>query len=146
MKGVIKPDHMPTNKYELVIVGLPPLTPVTMTGMEDEIETHDMPDKTVVSSGNRKASEFEIAIPMHHSVEMAAMEVWFQEGQDPVSPAYKKAGTAIYKSISENVLRVYALVGAYPSKRKLPDAEMAAEGDMANVTWTIKVDDHKPIS
>ncbi len=146
MKGVIKPDHMPTNKYELVIIGMPPLTPTTMSGLEDELETFDMPDKTVVSGGNRKAGEFEITIPLHHKVEMAAMELWFQEGQDPVSPLYKKPGTAIYKSISGTVISAYALIGAQVVKRKLPDADMGSEGEIALATWTIKLDDHKPVA
>lgn len=146
MKGVIDHDHIATNKYKLMILGLPTLLPITMTGMEDELETFEMPDKTVVSAGNRKSTEFEIGILLHHTVEMAAMEIWFKEGQDPVSPSYKKAGTAIYPSISDNLARTYALIGAQCTKRKLPDVDMAAEGDVAIAMWTIKVDDIEPVS
>lgn len=145
MKGAIKADHIPTNNYELLILGLPTLTPVEISGLEDELETTDLPDRTVASGGNRGPFEFTMLIPMHHTVEQAAMEIWFREGQDPVQPTYKKAGTLIHKSISAQNLRTFSLIGAFVSKRVLPDLEMKGEGEQANVEWTIKGDDILPI-
>ena len=145
MKGAIQPDHIPINNYELLILGLPPLTPTEISGLEDELQTVDLPDRTTASGGNRGPTEFEIQLPMHHLVEQGAMEAWLIEGQDPVAPTYKKVGTLIHKSNSGAVLRTYSLVGAYTNKRTLPDLEMENEGEMANVGWNIKVDDMLPI-
>lgn len=146
MKGAIQADHMPINKYQLLVIGLlaPELTPVEISGLEDELQTVDLPDRTTASGGNRGPTEFDITLPMHHTTEQLAMEAWYVESQDPVSPTYKKVGTLIHQSISGGALRTYPLVGMYPSKRTLPDLEMANEGEQANVVWTIKVDDIMP--
>jgi hypothetical protein len=145
MKGAIQADHMPVNKYELLMLGMPPLTPTEISGIEDELQTTELPDRTRASGGNRGPTEFTMMLPMHHLVEQAAMEVWFRSSQDPVLPTYKIVGTLIHKSISGETLRTYSLVGAFPSKRVLPDLEMANEGEMAAVEWTISVDDILPI-
>ncbi len=145
MKGAMQPDHIPVNNFELLILGLPSLTPVEISGLEDELQTVDLPDRTTASGGNRGPTEFEIQLPMHHLVEQAAMEAWLLEGQDPVTPTYKKVGTLIHKSLSGAVLRTYSLVGAYTNKRTLPDLEMVNEGEIALVGWNIKMDDMLPI-
>lgn len=145
MKGAIKPDHIPVNKYQLLFIGLPQLTPVEISGLEDELQTTELPDRTRASGGNRGPSEFTIKLPMHHLVEQAAMELWFLSSQDPVSIAYKKAGTLIHQSISGITLKTYSLIGSFPSKRVLPDLEMKNEGEAALVEWTISVDDVLPI-
>jgi hypothetical protein len=145
MKGKIKPDHMPLNKFELLVLGLPPLTFVTVSGIEDELQVVDLPDRTKASGGNRNPTEFTGSIPMHHTIEQAAMETWFAESQDPVSPTYKKVGTLIHKSSSGNTLRTFSLTGLFPSKRGLPDLDMANEGEQANVEWTFQADNVLPI-
>jgi hypothetical protein len=145
MKGVIKPDHIPVNKYLLIIIGLPQLNPIEISGMEDELETVDLPDRTVASGGNRKATEFTMMIPAHHTLEIAACEAWFLEGQEPVSPGYKKAGSLIMKSLSGKKFRTRSLVGAFISKRADPDLELVNEGEMASIEYTVKVDDPLPL-
>jgi len=145
MKGVIKPDHIPVNNYELIILGMPALTPVSVSGIEDETNTVDLPDKTSASGGTSEPVEFTVGIPMHHETEIAAMDIWLQEGRDPVSPLYKKAGSLIYKSISGNTLRSYSVIGVQNKKRTLPDAEMENEGDMAVVEYLLRADQILPI-
>jgi hypothetical protein len=145
MKGEIKPEHMPLNKFEFRVLGLIPLTTITISGIEDELETVELPDRTVASSGERKAGEFEIAIPLHHDVEFAALELWFKEGQDPISPTYKKPCTLIHKSISGRRSRSFTLVGVFVKKRVLPDLDKANEGEMAMATYTMSYDDILPI-
>lgn len=145
MKGDIQPDHMPVNKYEFLVIGLIPLTAVEVSGIEDELETTQLPDRTVASGGNRGPTEFELTMPLHHTAEQAAMEVWFKEGQDPVLPTYKKPCTLIHKSISGNAQRSFTLLGVFPKKRKLPDLDKANEGEMASVVWTFSADDVFPL-
>lgn len=145
MKGEIAPDHMPLNKYTLQVIGLIPITAMEVSGIEDELETIELPDRTVASSGNRKATEFTAMMPMHHSAEQAALELWFRESQDPVSPTYKKPCTLSHASLSGSNIRTFSLAGVFPKKRKLPDLEKAAEGDLAMVEWTFSVDDVLPL-
>lgn len=145
MKGAIKPDHMPVNNYQLLILGFPPLTFTKISGLEDEIEKAKMPDRTVASGGNRAASEIVASMPLHHKAEQLIMETWFRESQDPVLPTYKKTGTLIVRSISGLVVSARALSGVWPFKRKDADMEMDNEGEIALVEWSISIDDVKPL-
>lgn len=141
MKGAIKADHIPTNKFVLFVLGLPPLTPVEISGMEDELEVVTLPDRTQATGGNRKASEFTMMIPMHHTLERIACEAWFREAQEPVLPTYKKVASLIHRSGAGTKFSTYSLVGVFISKRKLPDLELVGDGEMAMIEYTIKVDD-----
>lgn len=145
MKGNIKPDHIPVSKYKLIVPGFPELVCTELSGLEDEIVTNEMPDRTVVSGGQHTASEFTIMIPDHHRVEQAAMEVWFVESTDPVSPSYKKVASLIAMSISDSIIVTRTLIGVFPKKRKLWDGEMANEGEVALVEWTLNVDQILPV-
>jgi len=147
MKGVIKPDHSPSNKFAVIVVGLtvPQITPTTMGSLEDELNKAELPDRTAASGGESAPTELEVTIPVHHKGEMAAMEAWYRESKDPVSPTYKKAATFVYYTISGGVAAAYAGVGVFPSKRALPEQDMEGEGEMGVCTWTLSIDDHQPI-
>jgi hypothetical protein len=141
MKGVLQPDHIPLNKYELRVRDLPPITFITISGWEEELEDVDLPDRTAASGGNTKPIEFTATIPLHHVIEVQAMEAWFQMSQDPVSPNYKKTGTLVLSSISGLVRKTILLIGMFPCKRKTGDLEMANEGELHVVEWTFRGDD-----
>jgi hypothetical protein len=145
MKGALQGDHIPLNKYQLIVLGMPELTFTEIGGLEEELETVDLPDRTVASGGQTKPVEFTAMLPAHHMVQQAAMELWFKEGQDPVLSTYKKTGTLMLKSISGNTIRTYSLLGLFVSKRATPDLEMANEGEMAGIEWTFKADQMLPI-
>jgi hypothetical protein len=145
VKGEILADHMSVNKYTLQIVGLIPITAVEMSGIEDELETTELPDRTVASGGNRKATEFTMMVPAHHAAEQAALELWYRESQDPVSPTYKKPCTLTLESISGNATRGYTLSGVFPKGRNTPDLEKKNEGEIALIEWVMSVDDIIPI-
>lgn len=140
MKGAIQPNHMAVNKFQLLVLGLPPLTVTECSGIEEELQTVDMPDRTVASGGNTGPVEFTLMMPMHHTVEHAAMEAWFRESQDPVLPTYKKAASLMHKRIGPGLGKTYQLINVFPKKRKLPDLEMANEGELALVEWTMSAD------
>lgn len=145
MKGSIAPNHIPVNKYQFLIVGLPPLTPIEVSGIEEELQTIDLPDRTKASGGNTSASEVTIKIPLHHTVEIAAMEAWFRAGQDPVLPNYKKSGSLLLESVSlTGPTRSYNLSGVFVTKRALPDLEQANDGDMAAAEFTLSIDQILP--
>lgn len=145
MKGEINPDHMPVNKFSFRVLGFIDLTVVELSGIEDELETVELPDRTMGTGGNRKAGEFELTIPMHHDLEFAAMEVWFLEGQDPVSPTYKKSATISHKSASGRAVRNFTVGGCFVKKRALPDLDKSNEGEMATVTYTMSYDNVTPL-
>lgn len=145
MKGEIQADHMPVNKYVLQVVGLLTIKAVSISGIEDELETIELPDRTVASGGNRKATEFSMMVPMHHLSEQAALELWFAGSQDPVVPTYKKPCTLTITSLSGLRSKGYTLTGVFPKKRNTPDLEMENEGEMANVEWIMSVDSILPL-
>lgn len=145
MKGEIQPDHMPVNKFTLKVVGLVAIYATAISGIEDELETTDLPDRTRASGGNRKATEFDMTQPAHHDAEVAAMELWYRESQDPVSPTYKKPVTLSMLSISGGKTKSFTLVGVFPTKRALPDLDKENEGEMATIVWTMSVDDVIPL-
>lgn len=144
MKGQIEPDHMPVNKYELRVIGLADLAPLTISGIEEELQRVDMPDRTKASGGQRNPTEFDMTIPLHHAIAHAAMELWFKESSDPVLPTYKKMCTLLFPSSSGNVTRIFMLQGAFPCKRALPELDKSNDGELSMVTWTISVDNIIP--
>lgn len=144
MRGVLQPDHIPVNKYSLLIATLPEMVVTEVSGLEDELETTDLPDRTRATGGNRGPTEFTLMMPMHHEADQLVMEAWYREAQDPVSPTYKKTGTLVMTSISGARVRPWGLTGVFPTKRVLPDLEMANEGEMAVVEWTMSADDVEP--
>ena len=145
MKGTLQNDYIPVNKYSLKVIGLIDLTVLKMSGLEEEIETVNLPDRTMVSAGYRKPTEFTMEVPAHHAAEQAALELWYRESQDPVSPTYKKPCTLIMDSRSGENGRSFTLSNVWPKKRKMPDLDMANDGDLATIEWTMSVDDIIPI-
>lgn len=147
IKGKIKPDHIPVNKYMLILETLPLIMTLTNIGaIEEDLDRVDLPDRTRASGGNTKAIETTIKQPMHHSAEVAQMEGWFEECQDPVSINYKKVGSLLGISLSGETIRSYALDGVFLTKRALPEWSMENEGDMAEIEWGLSIDDIMPSS
>lgn len=144
MKGALEADHIPVNKFDLLVLGLPPLTITELSGIEDELENVVLPDRTVASGGNRGPVEFTISMPSWHTIEQAAMELWFKESQDPVVPTYKKAATLTMKSIG-GTPKAFALIDLFPTKRSTPDLEMENEGEPAMIEWELKASDMQPL-
>lgn len=140
MKGVLAPDHIPRNKYQLLIAGMPPITFTFVSGLEEELEAVDLPDRTKASGGNTKPIEFTARMPTHHVTERIAMENWFAQCQDPVLPSYKKIGTLVKQSISSLASVSYVLQGLFLTKRGTQDQEMENEGELDEIEWTMSAD------
>lgn len=145
MKGAILPGHVGVNRYELLVLGAPPLVFHEVSGMESETPWIELPDRTQASGGEEGVGEFTVMQPMHHAVERAYMEAWLRAGRDPVLPEYKKVATMIWTNIHGDVAAVWSLVGLAVSKRATPDAEMANDGEMAAIEWTFKYDSMDPL-
>jgi hypothetical protein len=139
-KFVIEDDPLAVNNYALVVNNVIPITFTSVGALEQETEFVTLPDATQVSTGRTKAGEVEVKVPAHHTAQVAAMEAWAIEGQDPVQPGYKKAGTLTFFSPSlQRVLNV-TIIGAFVQKGATPEGEMANEGEMAELTYTLKWD------
>jgi hypothetical protein len=139
IQGAIQPNHIPVNKYTLSVPGMPPITFTTVSGIEQELETVDLPDRTTASGGNTKAFEFTAQTPEHHAAEQVAMEGWLAAAV-AAAPGYKKACTLTKTPVGGGTPRNFTILGVYPFKRKLPDLDMKNEGEMGVVEWTFKGD------
>jgi hypothetical protein len=140
-KFVIQQDHIPVNKYRLTVPTLPPITFVSIGALEKELDKVDLPDRTTASTGRTKPGETEVKVPAHHAVEIAAMEAWFQEGKDPISPTYKKVGTLTLISGTRLFTKPLTIIGMWIYKGATPDLEMNDDGEMAVMTYTACWDD-----
>ena|SRR5688572_8543558 len=145
LKASLQKDHIPTNKFSMFVLGMPNFAFVYVSGLEEEIDMVDLPDRTRASGGNTQPIEFTVRHPLHHTLEHAALEVWFNENKDPISLTAKKIATLTMLSGSGATSRTYTLLGVWPSKRKLPDLEFENEGEMALTEWTFQADSMLPI-
>jgi len=141
MKFAIQPDHIPVNKYALLVAGLPPITLTSIGSFNEELDTVDLPDRTKATGGRTKPGDTELKLPMHHVVEAAAMDLWYSEGQDPVSPIYKKVATLNCLSNTGIIIRTFTIIGLFLNSRQTPDLEMGNDGDMAELTYGACWDD-----
>ncbi len=145
LKGIIQPNHVPLNKFELFIVGIPPITFVTISGISEELQIVDLPDRTKASGGQTNPVSFTGEVPIHHTIQQIALEFWWNEAQDPVTLTYKKIGTLILKTLNNTVSRTFTLPGLFISQRNLPDLDLNNEGEMTNVTFQFEADDMFPV-
>jgi len=141
MKGAVQQNHIPVNNYELKIQGQPVFLFTKISGLDQETESVDLPDRTVASGGNVKAFEITAESFEHHAVETDALEAWRQEGKDNVTRTYKKTGTLIKRAIDGTVQSSRILTGVWVKKRKDADLDLANEGEPAMIEWTLSVDD-----
>lgn len=144
-KGTISGDIIPVNKFRLLVAGMVPITFVKVGALEEELERTDLPDRTRATGGNTKPLEFEVETPAHHKVEQVALEGWFRESKDPVSPTYKKTATLVLQSNTGAITRSFSILGMFPVKRGLPDLDMGNEGEAAMIKWTFSADSLVPL-
>ncbi len=143
LQGSIQPDHLSQAKFTFNIIGLPPLHPITVSGLGDEIDTVELPDQTMASGGGIKPTELTITFPGHggnHAIEVEAMEIWYKECKGNVSPNYKKAGTLTVHSISGSHSRSYGITGVFVTKRSISDLDMNNDGDMHTHEYGLSID------
>lgn len=145
LKGKIQADIMPLNKYSLTVVGLPTITFLSVSGLESEVDTTDLPDRTKATGGQIGTSELTVTVPAHHETEVFAMEAWLREAQDPVTLTYKKVGILAQQSNSGGSTRNWTLTGVFCSKRSIADMAYENEGEMATIEYTLMVDEIAPL-
>ena len=139
-KGAIQPNHIPVNKFRLDILGQPSILFVTISGLEDETEKIILPDRTVASLGNTPAKVFTATIFEHHTIELAFLRVWIQEGKHPVTKFYKKPGVLTKGNVAGKAISIRTMIGMWPFLEKDADLNLANKGDPAMVTFTFSYD------
>lgn|SRR5574343_147814 len=144
MKGAIQPNHVSKNNFELQVIGLPPITFIEVGDIPEQVDKVDLPDRTRASGGTKQAGEFSVMVPSHHDVEVAAMEAWYKEAQDPVAPTYKKSGVLIKKGIDGSVIRTYTFTGLWVSERNMTSVALENEGEMDTIEYLLNFDDIIP--
>lgn len=140
LKGAVQENHIPVNNYEFLVEGLAvPILFTSIGSLEEELETADMPDRTVVSGGNVKAIESDFEMFEHHTAQLAAMRDWYAQAKAG-TPGYKKVGTLIKRHIDGTVATTRACSGVFPKKEVSSDLELANAGEPAMVKFTLSID------
>jgi hypothetical protein len=143
--GNISPDHMPLNKYELLIVGMPKITFITVGSFTDATTEATLPDGTVASGGKSAPIEFNVTVPRHHLVDVALMDNWKKQGRDPIDKNYKKTGTLISYSGTGAVFKSEQLRGLWVRDKTTPEFDMGNDGEMAVNTYVMRADGVDPV-
>lgn len=145
IKNVIQEQRIPVNKFQLIVqpgVGL--ITVVSLTGLEEELDAPELPDRTVRSGGRGKPVEFDIVQPMHHTAEVALMELWWNLCKYSLL-GYIKDGTLSQFNETGIPAKSFFLPNLWISKRAHTDLELENEGEMSAITWTMKADELMPM-
>jgi hypothetical protein len=140
IKGILQPDHIPVNKFSFAVVGLIPLVFTQVSGLEEEMDVVDLPDRTRASGGNSQPFEFTAMQPAWHTAEVLAVEAWYEEGRDPISSSLKKPVIVTLSSGTGAIKRLLNLNGVWPSKIKTPDLDIDNEGEGAFYEVTFQCD------
>lgn len=140
MKQVLQPDHLPRNNFTLRVRGMDDLTLIEMSGIEEEIDNVELPDRTFASGGHSKPFEFTFSIPAHHASEVNACKDWYADCQEPVADDYKKDATLVLTSISTRKTQSYLIEGMFLCKWKMSDMASDNEGEDHRIEFTAKGD------
>ena len=140
LKGKIQKDIIAGNKYT-VRVGVKEIICTTVSAIEEAIQTIDPPDGTTASGGRTEVSEFTIAVPAHHQIDMVYMNEWFAACQDPVLPTAYRMVTVKGSSSSGNINRIDTCFGCHITGRQSAEYLMEDGGSsMTVVEFTIRAD------
>lgn len=144
IKNVLKPNRVQANKFQLTIqpgIGAPTFTKIS--GLEEELDKVDLPDRTSRSGGRSKPLEFEVEQPMHHDVEVAQMEAWYAMCKATL-PGHLKLGILVLFDEWGVPRRRRTLTNLWVGKRKDTDQDLNDEGAMSTITWTLHADEMLP--
>lgn len=144
LKGVVMQNHVQDNKFTLTMVGMIPITVITLGGIEEEMDASDTPDRSHRSGGRTKPVAFDITTPMHHVAELKAMELWFRQGKDPISPLHRKVGAIVAYTQSGLPFVKYTLLETWIEKRGLPEFDLGGDGAVQFITWGMSADEVLP--
>jgi hypothetical protein len=141
LKGVIQKDIIPGNEYKLIVDNVEIIC-TELSGFEEALQTAELPDGTVATTGRTDATEFTVSVPYHHEDDIAFMDSWWAACKTPVQAAAYKTATAVASSSSGAVTRTSTATGCFIKNRKSPDFSMGDGGtEMTVVEYTISADE-----
>ena len=143
LKGEINSGHIPRSRFLLYVTdfGDVALTVINMSGLEEEHEEVMLPDRTRATSGEKPPVEFTVIIPSHHSVEVLAMDQWYEDSTYPAAANYKKEGGLTKYNVHGDVARTYSLKGLWCRRRATDELAMENAGEMDSIEYTISCDE-----
>lgn len=140
LKGVIQKDVIAGNKYKVLFDGDEVLC-VSVSAVEETLQTMDLPDGTRASGGRTEASEFTAIVPAHHNEDVAKMEIWWQSCQDPVLPTAYKTTSIIGTSTMGTTIRNDTHFGCFITGRTGAEYSLEDGGTtMTVIEYTISTD------
>ena len=141
IKSIIKPLRVPDNKYSLIVQpGVGQLTVVELTGLEQELDQSELPDRTVRSGGRGKPLAFDFAIPMHHTSEVLLCETWWNLCKYSLI-GYLKFGMLIQFNEASIPTKRWTLPNLWLTKRGHTDLALGNDGEMTTIMWSASADD-----
>lgn len=140
MRAKLKENPAQTDKYTFAVLGLPLLNPTEVSEIEQDTKSLAMPDGTAVTTGNTEAGEFTITIPNHEVVQIAGMDLWVQQGREPVDPLYKKTAVLIDYRVTGEACRTRTLFGAFAKKTTEAGYAMKPDSELAVTKYLISFD------
>jgi hypothetical protein len=143
IKNIIEENRIQTNKFVIDWQpGVGEITLISVGELEEELDSSELPDRTVRSGGRKKPIEFDVVQPAHHddSGEVQAMEQWYVDCQDPVAADHLKIGTYTKFDQQGGPRRTISLDNCWLSKKVESESDLDNDGDMATITWTVRAD------
>lgn len=144
LKGKILENHIPLNTFELAVTGMPQLTLTKSDNIEESVAVIELPDRTRASGGQSSSVSFSGEVPMHHQVQVGALDLWFNQSKSPIDRGYRKSGSIMFFALN-GTPRIYELLNLWVSKRTIPGGDMANDGEMAVVTYQFEADEVVPV-
>ena len=143
IKGSIGSNIYHRNEFAFNVAGIGDLTVISVSEIEQNLQTVTLSDRTVVTGGSTEAFEIDVVTPAGNNAEQAKWQQWYLDSQHPAEPTYKKTVTIVRESAELPLSKtmVYTLEGVFIRKRMDSDFDMDNEGEDARVTWTLSVDD-----
>jgi len=135
IKGQVLAGAAPRSKFRVSILGLPPFYATKFTGLESELETVELADRTMQSAGNTKASTADVAGYVHHAIEAAAWDAWWVQSQAG-APGYKRGAVVEVLGPSDVPVAIYALAGVFPTKWSLGDLDKTST-EATEITYSL---------
>lgn len=140
MKGTVQAGAAVTNKFRLVVPGLPNTYWTRFGELTAELVTTEMADGTIQSTGRIKPGEVDADQYMHHVDERVGLEAWLVQCATG-APGHKRAGELYFHGADGNPVAAYTLVGLLNKGRKTPELNRAQDGEGVQITWMFTFDD-----
>lgn len=141
IKNVIQENRIQMNKFSFQAQpGVGAITLVSIGELAKELDKADLPDRTSRSGGRVKQATTELVQPAHHDLEVLAMDAWFAECQDPVTPTHLKIVTIVKFDQAGLPRRVLTLTNCWLSNKVESEMDLDNDGDQATITWTLEYD------